>query len=60
VDAFHERLAQTGLAAAARYGFALAGGYAVQAAGLLERFSEDVDLFTAWERRGQFEAPSAW
>lgn len=59
MDAFHERLAQTGLAAAARYGFALAGGYAVQAAGLLERLSEDVDLFTAWERRGQFEAAVA-
>jgi hypothetical protein len=54
VDAFHERLARIGLAAAERYGFALAGGYAVQAAGLLERPSEDVDLFTAWERRGEF------
>jgi hypothetical protein len=33
VDAFHERLARIGLAAAARYGSALAGGYyAVQAA----------------------------
>ena len=51
-----EQLARIGLAAAARYGFALAGGYAVQAAGLLERRSEDVDLFTAWERRNQFEA----
>lgn len=54
MDAFHERLARIGLAAAERYGFALAGGYAVQAAGLLERPSEDVDLFTAWERRGDF------
>jgi len=56
VDAFHERLARTGLAAAERYGFALAGGYAVQAAGLLERPSEDIDLFTAWERRAEFAA----
>jgi hypothetical protein len=54
VDPFHERLARIGLAAARRYGFALAGGYAVQAAGLLERPSEDVDLFTAWERRDEF------
>jgi hypothetical protein len=46
VDSFHERLAQVGLAALAGYGFALAGGYAVQAHGLLERPSEDVDLFT--------------
>lgn len=56
VDAFHERLARTGLAAAERYGFALAGGYAVQAAGLLVRPSEDIDLFTAWERRAEFAA----
>jgi hypothetical protein len=46
VDPFHERLALVGLAALARYGFALAGGYAVQAHGLLERPSEDVDMFT--------------
>lgn len=59
MDAFHERLARIGLAAAGRYGFALAGGYAVQAAGLVERRSEDVDLFTGWERRGQFEAAVA-
>jgi hypothetical protein len=56
VDAFHERLARTGLAAAEKYGFALAGGYAVQAAGLLVRPSEDIDLFTAWERRNEFAA----
>jgi hypothetical protein len=55
MDAFHERLARIGLAAAEQYGFALAGGYAVQAAGLLERPSEDVDLFTAWERRDEFD-----
>jgi Nucleotidyl transferase AbiEii toxin, Type IV TA system len=54
MDAFHERLARTGLAAAQHYGFALAGGYAVQAAGLLMRPSEDIDLFTAWERRSEF------
>ncbi|MEV4131214.1 nucleotidyl transferase AbiEii/AbiGii toxin family protein [Dactylosporangium sp. NPDC049742] len=60
MDAFHERLARVGLAAADRYGFALAGGYAVQAAGFLQRPSEDVDLFTAWNRRGEFgEAVSA-
>ncbi|WP_088286645.1 nucleotidyl transferase AbiEii/AbiGii toxin family protein [Kineosporia sp. A_224] len=46
MDLFHERLAQVGLAALGRYGFALAGGYAVQAHGLLERPSEDVDMFT--------------
>ncbi len=56
MDAFHERLARTGLAAAERYGFALAGGYAVQAAGLLVRPSEDIDLFTGWDRRAEFSA----
>jgi hypothetical protein len=55
VDAFHQRLARIGLDAGERYGFALAGGYAVQAAGFLKRPTEDVDLFTAWERRGDFE-----
>ena len=55
MDAFHERLARIGLAAAERYGFVLAGGYAVQAAGLLVRPTEDIDLFTAWERRAEFE-----
>jgi hypothetical protein len=56
VDTFHQALARIGLDAAERYGFALAGGYAVQAAGFLQRPSEDIDLFTVWERRGEFEA----
>jgi predicted nucleotidyltransferase component of viral defense system len=55
LDAFHQRLARIGLEAAQRYGFALAGGYAVQAAGFLQRPSEDIDLFTVWERRAEFE-----
>lgn len=32
---------------AADHGFALAGGYAVQACGVLQRPSEDIDLFTS-------------
>jgi hypothetical protein len=56
MDAFHQQLARIGLEAAERFGFALAGGYAVQAAGFLQRPSEDIDLFTIWERRGEFEA----
>ena len=55
MDDFHQLLARIGLEAAERYGFALAGGYAVQAAGFLQRPSEDIDLFTIWERRGEFE-----
>jgi len=55
VDAFQQGLARIGLDAAQRYGFALAGGHAVQAAGFLQRPSEDIDLFTVWERRSEFE-----
>ena len=54
MEPVHRRLAEIGLRVAARYGFALAGGYAVQAHGILTRPSEDVDLFTAWERRDEF------
>jgi hypothetical protein len=50
VDAFHERLAQVALRAGSGLGFALAGGYAVQAHGFLTRPSEDIDLFTSAER----------
>jgi hypothetical protein len=45
MDPFHERLARVALEVAASYGFALAGGYAVQAHGFLDRPSADVDLF---------------
>jgi hypothetical protein len=47
MDDFHRRLAEIGLEAAAEHGFALAGGYAVQAHGIVRRPSEDVDLFTS-------------
>ncbi|GAA1022022.1 hypothetical protein Aple_084050 [Acrocarpospora pleiomorpha] len=47
MDDFHQRLARVALAAAADHGFALAGGYAVQAYGILQRPSEDIDLFTS-------------
>jgi hypothetical protein len=50
------KLAEIGLRVASQYGFALAGGYAVQAHGILDRPSEDIDLFTAWERRDEFAA----
>ncbi len=45
MDPFHERLARVALEVTAAYGFALAGGYAVQAHGFLDRPSSDVDLF---------------
>ena len=50
----HRRLAQVGLEPAAQFGFALAGGYAVQEHGLIQRPSEDVDLFTGWDHRADF------
>ncbi|XRQ08666.1 nucleotidyl transferase AbiEii/AbiGii toxin family protein [Actinomadura welshii] len=46
MDPLHERAARIGLAATEKHGFALAGGYAIQAHGFLNRVSEDVDLYT--------------
>jgi hypothetical protein len=57
MDPFHERLARVALRVAASYGFALAGGYAVQAHGFLDRPSADVDLFAA--ASAQFDFPEA-
>jgi hypothetical protein len=60
MDVLHELAARVGLAATERFGFALAGGYAVQVHGFVERPSEDVDLFTVAEAQGHFdEAVSA-
>ncbi|MFE3452282.1 nucleotidyl transferase AbiEii/AbiGii toxin family protein [Nonomuraea sp. NPDC059194] len=55
MDPLHERLARIGLAATGKYGFALAGGYAVQAHGFLTRKSEDVDLFTTTQAEPDFD-----
>jgi hypothetical protein len=46
VDDFHRAVAATALRAAARYGFALGGGNALIAYGLIDRPTQDVDLFT--------------
>lgn len=54
MDAFHHRLARVGLEAIERYGFCLAGGYAVQAHGFLDRPSEDVDLFAPADAERDF------
>jgi hypothetical protein len=42
----HRRIAEIGLEATQRYGFVLAGGYAISANGMGDRPSVDVDLFT--------------
>jgi hypothetical protein len=54
VDPQHSKITRIALQVAAGYGFALAGGYAVSAHGMGSRLSGDVDLFTAWQRRGDF------
>ena len=46
MDPFHERLARLALRVGAGHGFCLAGGYAVQAHGFVDRVSKDIDLFT--------------
>lgn len=53
-EPIHRRLAEIGLRVGGKYGFALAGGYAIAAHGILDRPSEDVDLFADWQRRGDF------
>lgn len=50
----HRRLAEIGLRVGGQYGFALAGGNAIAAHGILDRPSEDVDLFADWQRRADF------
>jgi hypothetical protein len=57
MDPFHEQLARVALDAAGSFGFALAGGYAVQAHGFLNRMSSDVDLFA--EASGKFDFSEA-
>jgi hypothetical protein len=50
----HERITKIALAAGARYGLALAGGYAVSAHGIGNRPSGDAGLFTSWQHRDEF------
>src|ERR1022692_2624944 len=50
----HEQIARIALAAGARYGLALAGGYAVSAHRMGDRPSGDVASFTSWQHRGEF------
>jgi len=51
VDELHQQLIRIGLDALAKdYGYALAGGYAVQAHHIVNRVSDDVALFAPFER----------
>jgi Nucleotidyl transferase AbiEii toxin, Type IV TA system len=54
MNPLHQRLARVALARTSSYGFCLAGGYAVQAHGFVDRPSEDVDLFTTTAAQEQF------
>lgn len=45
-DGDHKALVDAALPVCARYGLAVAGGYAVKAHGLVERPSEDIDFAT--------------
>lgn len=49
IQPLHRRVARIALEAARRYGVALAGGNALQAHGVIDRYTEDVDLFTDQE-----------
>jgi hypothetical protein len=46
LDGDHKALVDVALPVCARYGLAVAGGYAVKAHGLVERPSEDIDFAT--------------
>jgi Nucleotidyl transferase AbiEii toxin, Type IV TA system len=46
LDELHRQVAAIALRAAARHGFALGGGNALIAHGVIDRFTADVDLFT--------------
>jgi Nucleotidyl transferase AbiEii toxin, Type IV TA system len=46
VSGLHRQVAAVALCAAARHGFALGGGNALIAHGIIDRTTEDVDLFT--------------
>ena len=46
IDKLHRQVAAIALRAAARHGFALGGGNALIAHGIISRLTQDVDLFT--------------
>src|SRR5216684_2896546 len=54
LDGLHRRIASIALRAAARYGFALGGGNALIAHGVIERPTQDVDVFS--DEQGGVEA----
>lgn len=59
IRAIHRRLAMTALQAAGRYGVALAGGNALLAHQIIDRYTDDVDLFVPQEGPRFLAAASA-
>jgi hypothetical protein len=58
VDELHHRLIRIGLDALAQdYGYALAGGYAIQAHHIVQRISDNVDLFAPSGRKKRCRMP---
>lgn len=55
-----EELVRLGLAAAAPFGFVLAGGHAMVAHQLLDRPTEDLDLFTNVGDPDRFRDAACW
>jgi hypothetical protein len=49
LDPFHAKVARIALSVAERHGFALGGGLALVAHGVIDRPTEDVDLFSDQE-----------
>jgi Nucleotidyl transferase AbiEii toxin, Type IV TA system len=58
IGGLHRRVAEIALETAAPYGFALGGGNALIAHGLIDRLTQDVDVFTN-EEHGVESAASA-
>src|SRR5580692_3436748 len=54
VSEFHREVAAVALRAAAPHGFALGGGNALIAHGIIDRFTQDVDVFS--DEQGAVEA----
>ena len=46
LEGFHLKVSQVVLKAVEPYGFALGGGYALQAHGIIDRLSTDIDSYT--------------
>ena len=58
LDELHAAVAAIALGAAGRHGFALGGGNALMAHGVIDRFTADVDMCT--DREADVAAAAPW